>query len=133
MAWDIVYYDPDDKSTSAVAFLDACPTNVESKLLAVLDAVANAPPPQFSGGGMWEAMHGDMGGYYEVRTAGPNRELFRLFCILENADVGDEQYDRCMFLCEDLLGRCPQRQVGGGAARCRAEDDQLIVVAPRFA
>ncbi len=86
MAWDIVYYDPDDKSTSAVAFLDACPTNVESKLLAVLDAVANAPPPQFSGGGMWEAMHGDMGGYYEVRTTGPNRELFRLFCILENAD-----------------------------------------------
>lgn len=27
-------------------------------MLAVLKAVADAPPPQFSGGGKWEAMHG---------------------------------------------------------------------------
>jgi len=33
---------------------------------------------------MWEAMHGEMGGFYEVRTQGPNREQFRLFCLLEN-------------------------------------------------
>lgn len=51
-------------------------------MLAVLDAVAEAPP-QFSGGGKWEAMRGTMGGYYEVRSTGPNREQFRLFCILE--------------------------------------------------
>lgn len=31
-------------------------------------------------------MHGRMAGYYEVRTSGPGREQFRLFCILENAD-----------------------------------------------
>lgn len=60
---------------------------VEANLIAVLDAVAEAPPPQFSGGGKWEAMHGTMGGYYEVRATGPNREQFRLFCILENADA----------------------------------------------
>ena len=53
-------------------------------MLAVLDAVAAAPPPAYSGGGKWEAMHGDMGGYYEVRATGPGREQFRLFCILEN-------------------------------------------------
>ena len=35
---------------------------------------------------MWEAMHGDMGGYFEVRGQGPNREQFRLFCLLENPD-----------------------------------------------
>ena len=29
-------------------------------------------------------MHGTMAGFYEVRTQGPNREQFRLFCILEN-------------------------------------------------
>lgn len=29
-------------------------------------------------------MHGEMGGYYEVRAQGPGREQFRLFCILEN-------------------------------------------------
>jgi hypothetical protein len=54
--------------------------------LAVLDAVAEAPPPQFSGGGRWEAMHGEMGGHYEVRSQGPKREQFRLFCILESAE-----------------------------------------------
>ncbi len=50
----------------------------------MLDAVAAAPPPQFSGGGKWEAMHGDMTGYYEIRLTGPSREQFRLFCLLEN-------------------------------------------------
>ena len=46
-----------------------------------------APPPQYSGGGKWEAMHGSMGGYYEVRATGPQREQFRLFCVLENAEA----------------------------------------------
>lgn len=40
---------------------------------------------------MWEAMHGDMGGYYEVRVQGPGREQFRLFCILDNADSTELQ------------------------------------------
>lgn len=53
-------------------------------MVKVLDAVAAAPPPQFSGGGYWEAMHGKMTGYFEVRKQGPKREQFRLFCILEN-------------------------------------------------
>jgi hypothetical protein len=42
----------------------------------VLDAVAAAPPPAFSGGGKWEAMRGKMAGYYEVRAIGPGREHF---------------------------------------------------------
>jgi hypothetical protein len=28
-------------------------------------------------------MHGDMHGYYEVRVDGPNRQHYRLFCVLE--------------------------------------------------
>lgn len=39
---------------------------------------------------MWEAMHGSMNGYYEIRVTGAGREQFRLFCILENADTDDE-------------------------------------------
>ncbi|MBI5534601.1 MAG: hypothetical protein HY898_17880 [Deltaproteobacteria bacterium] len=42
-----------------------------------------APPPMFSGGGMWEAMHDDMAGYFEVRVDGPKRRHYRLFCLLE--------------------------------------------------
>jgi hypothetical protein len=58
---------------------------IDAEFVAVLDAVAVAPPPQFAGGGKWEAMHGSMGGWHEIRLTGPGREQFRLFCVLENA------------------------------------------------
>lgn len=39
---------------------------------------------------MWEAMHGDMAGYYEARTRGPDRRLYRLYCLLERQAPGLE-------------------------------------------
>lgn len=70
-------------------FLNTCPSAIDAQFTAVLDAVAATPPPQFSGGGKWEAMHGLMGGWYEVRLTGPGREQFRLFCLLENGTPGE--------------------------------------------
>jgi Txe/YoeB family toxin of Txe-Axe toxin-antitoxin module len=74
----------------ARSFLARCPTSVEAKMIAVVKAVADAPPPAFSGGGKWEAMHGDMSGFYEIRVDGPKRHHYRLFCMLERdgAKVG---------------------------------------------
>lgn len=66
----------------ALEFLDGLPSKVAAEIHAVLDAVAAAPPPSFSGGGKWEAMHGDMAGYYEVRVQGGGMN-HRLFCLLE--------------------------------------------------
>jgi Txe/YoeB family toxin of Txe-Axe toxin-antitoxin module len=86
MAWDVIFYATAEGSVPGADFLDGCPAKVRGTILAVLDAVAAAPPPAFSGGGKWEAMHGEMGGYYEIRITGPGREQFRLFCLLENAD-----------------------------------------------
>jgi hypothetical protein len=86
MAWDVIFYATAQGSVLGADFLDGCPAKVRGTILAVLDAVAAAPPPSFSGGGKWEAMHGAMGGYYEIRVTGPGREQFRLFCQLENAD-----------------------------------------------
>lgn len=63
-------------------FLDELPMKVVAEIHAVLDAVAAAPPPSFSGGGKWEAMHDDMAGYYEVRVQGGGKN-HRLFCLLE--------------------------------------------------
>ncbi|MGH7270624.1 MAG: hypothetical protein ACREJ3_09350 [Polyangiaceae bacterium] len=80
----------DDDPTQAVPardFLTACPEKVRAMMMAVVDAVANAPPPQFSGGGKWEAMHGDMAGYCEIRVDGPKRHHYRLFCLLERKGV----------------------------------------------
>jgi Txe/YoeB family toxin of Txe-Axe toxin-antitoxin module len=84
MAWGIVYYRTEQSEIPAEEFLNACPTKVEATILAVLEAVRAAPPPAFSGGGKWEAMHGTMAGYYEVRVTGPGRRHYRLFCLLDN-------------------------------------------------
>ena len=82
--WDVIYYRTADHRCPGDEFLDGCPLKVSAQLVAILDDVAEAPPPQYSGGGRWEAMHGTMRGFYEVRAQGPGREQFRLFCILEN-------------------------------------------------
>jgi hypothetical protein len=70
-------------------FLRSCPVAVRAKLSAVLAAVAGAPPHRFAGGGYWEAMHGDMTGWFEVRVDGPKpsggrgRHHYRLFCLID--------------------------------------------------
>lgn len=89
LPWAVTYYRAPDGTVPALEFLDACPGTIDAQFTAVLDAVAAAPPPRFSGGGKWEAMHGSMGGWYEIRLTGPGREQFRLFCLLENG-TGDE-------------------------------------------
>jgi hypothetical protein len=90
--WRVVYYEASDGTVPALEFLDGCPGKLEGEFTAALDAVADAPLPQFSGGGKWEAMHGEMTGYHEIRLTGPGREQFRLFCLLENAS--DEELRR---------------------------------------
>jgi hypothetical protein len=84
MEWGVVYYRHADGQVPAEAFLDSFPTKVEATILAVLEAVRVAPPPAFSGGGKWEAMHGTMAGYYEIRVIGSGRRHYRLFCLLDN-------------------------------------------------
>jgi len=73
--------DDADESVPTVQFLDGLPPKVAAEIHAVLDAVADAPPPAFSGGGKWEAMHGEMAGFYEVRVQGGGMN-HRLFCLL---------------------------------------------------
>ncbi len=82
--------DDPNGSCPAEEFLDGCPRKVARTLTAILQGVAEAPPPAFSGGGMWEAMHGDMAGYYEARTRGPDRRLYRLYCLLERETPGHQ-------------------------------------------
>src|SRR6266511_4121667 len=94
--WGIEFFkrhikdDPDEVIPGRV-FLESCPKKVQVQIEAVLTAVADAPPPAFSGGGFWEVMHGEMAGYYEIRVDGPKRPRdkgasprhYRLFCVLE--------------------------------------------------
>jgi hypothetical protein len=81
----------DDPAESAPGreFLRTCPATVRAKFAAILVAVASAPPYRFAGGGYWEAMHGDMAGWFEVRVDGPKpnagtgRHHYRLYCLLD--------------------------------------------------
>ena len=97
MRWGIVYYANSEGEVPAEAFLGRCPGNVDAMFNAVLEAVRAAPPPAFSGGGKWEAMHGTMAGYYEIRVTGPGRRHYRLFCMLDNgspAELAERGFDR---------------------------------------
>lgn len=99
--YDVVYFrvHPDDGEpiAPAQAFLRRCPAAVRTKFFAVLVAVAKAPPNRFAGGGLWEAMHAAMAGWYEVRVDGPKpgggrgRHHYRLFCLLDQQAIGRDK------------------------------------------
>jgi hypothetical protein len=108
--WRIQFFrraedDDPSRSTPAIDFLDSIPAKVAAEIHAVLDAVAAAPPPSFSGGGKWEAMHDDMAGYFEVRVQGGGMN-HRLFCVLERDadDLGGSS-----IVCIDGLSKSPRR------------------------
>jgi hypothetical protein len=92
--WLLHFFQRDQHTDSAQAvpardFLDTLPAKVVGEFLAILDAVAEAPPPAFSGGGKWEAMHDAMAGFFETRVTGGGMN-HRLFCVLERnaSDLG---------------------------------------------
>ena len=129
MPWRVVYYKGADGSVPAEEFLDDCPVGVEAKLEAVLSAVAGAPPPSFSGGGMWEAMHGSMGGYYEIRVTGPGREHFRLFCLLDREGPGLDE--PAVVVLTGLRKRNATLFSEGDYARVRVLGDDYKASSPR--
>lgn len=87
-AHEVVFFkrhrdDDPDEVTPGREFLQKTPTKVRATMRAVLVAVAAAPPKRYSGGGYWEAMRGDMTGWFEVRVDGPRRHHYRLYCRLD--------------------------------------------------
>lgn len=95
-AHEVVYFkrhrddDPGQAEPGRQA-LNSWPASVRAKMYAVLAAVAAAPPKKFAGGGYWEAMKGDMGGWFEVRADGPKRHHYRLFCLLDYGAQGRDK------------------------------------------
>lgn len=109
LPWHIHFFrraavDDPGRVVPAIEFLEGIPGKLAAEMHAVLDAVAAAPPPSFSGGGKWEAMHGDMAGFFEVRVQGGGMN-HRLFCLLERAadDLGGSS-----IICIDGLSK-PRR------------------------
>jgi hypothetical protein len=76
-----------DPAVPALAWLESVPDAVEAEIMATIDAVAEGPPPHFRGGLRYQAMHGDMTGWFEVRTKHRKR-LYRLFCLQDRKAPG---------------------------------------------
>jgi hypothetical protein len=133
-AHQIVYFkrhreDDPAETVPGREFLALCSSKVRAAMRAVLVAVAEAPPHRFAGGGYWEAMKGDMAGWFEVRVDGPKRHHYRLFCLIDldahNADkpllvvvtgldkpfrteLGDADYAEVRTLGKEFLSRNPR-------------------------
>lgn len=111
VTWRIHFFrrhpeDDPDETVPPMTFLDSIPVAARAEIIAVLEAVAEAPPPSFSGGGKWEAMHDGMAGFYEVRVHGADRRNHRLFCVLEREakDLGGSS-----IVCIDGLSKPPRQ------------------------
>lgn len=75
--------DPTCRTPARDFLKDQCPSGVRIKLQNILVQVAKAPPKKFDGGGAWEAMHGDMTGWFEAKADGPRRTHYRLYCHID--------------------------------------------------
>lgn len=94
---EIAFFEREGESDPAKRFpgehflYKQCPESVRQKLESILMAVAKAPPKKFAGGGAWEAMHGEMSGWFEVRANGSKRRHYRLFCRLDYEAIGEDK------------------------------------------
>lgn len=85
--WKVAYFkrhkdDDLNESTPARTYLKEAPAKVAAFFNVVIVEVAGAPPTKFAGGGYWEAMHGEMTGYFEIRKKYRGMH-YRLFCLLD--------------------------------------------------
>lgn len=81
----VVFFAPEsEKVPPGIDYLDSCSAAIRGRFLALLVEIANAPPFRFRGGGLWEAMHGDMTGWFEVRVNFNRASHHRLFCVLDH-------------------------------------------------
>ena len=87
----------------------------ECELSTTETKATSPPPPSFSGGGKWEAMHDDMAGYFEVRVQGGGMN-HRLFCVLERTlRISGARASSASTDCRRLRARRLTRGTTGGS------------------
>lgn len=80
--FDIVIVQAPDGTVPMEVYLESIPPQVAARIVTTAEAVADAPPYRFAGGGRWEVMHGDMTGWYEIRVRFGSMH-YRVFCLLD--------------------------------------------------
>lgn len=85
----LAFYQAPDGTVPARAYLDSVPPRIRARIINVAIVVAETPPKRFAGGGMWEAMHGKLAGWFEIRVDGaPNRTHYRMYCLIDSRAEG---------------------------------------------
>ena len=81
--WDIAFYATAKGEAPALSWLRSFPEVVEKRLVAIVIAVAQRPPPSFpNSSNEWQAMRTTMGGFFEARDQHGKID-YRVFCILD--------------------------------------------------
>jgi hypothetical protein len=86
---DLVIETSLDGSSNSWAPVGTIPVGEIVDVFAVPETAGAAVRARSAGGGYWEAMHGDMAGWFEVRVDGPKprggkgRHHYRLYCLLD--------------------------------------------------
>lgn len=87
-AWlDCFFLNPATGQKPAKRFLDGLEDPVAAEIIAVVLAVRDAPPLAFSGGGKWEAMHGEAPAWWKPNPRQVIRRT-RLFSLFPIPSVG---------------------------------------------
>lgn len=82
MPFDIAIVRAPDGTVPMEVYLESIPPQVAARIITTAEAVADAPPYRFAGGGRWEVMHGEMTGWYEIRVRFGSMH-YRVFCLLD--------------------------------------------------
>lgn len=79
----VFYVDSDSGRSPGKEYLNTLPIPSRVKALRLLFMIADFPPTKFPGGGFWEAMHGSMAGWFELRLSAGRSLHHRIFCLLD--------------------------------------------------
>lgn len=137
--WAILYFrrhrsdDPAETRPGRV-YLNNLPPQIRAQLIAVIKAVADAPPPAHSGGGKWEVMKGDMAGYYQVKADGfenGRRLHYRAFCLLERQTAANGLPGPSLIILDGMTKPYLTVFTRADYARIRALGDEYLSLQPR--
>ena len=87
LPFDVVIVQAPDGTVPMEVYLESIPPQVAARIVTTAEAVADAPPYRFAGGGRREVMHGDMTGWYEIRVRFGSMH-YRVFCLLDQQAKG---------------------------------------------
>jgi hypothetical protein len=83
LEWEVAWY-ASGRAVPARAYLNKLDADRRRQLLGWVEAIRRYPPGPyaFPPGLVWQPMHGEMGGIFEIREK-HGKQLFRLFCVLD--------------------------------------------------